>query len=150
MYTTFVLRNGKSYYFLQYGHNDFDIGHWNDLACGVELPYICKVKASAEYGPPAVSKCEGEFSDFDEYLTNCYKNEDNGMSWEDADASCKSNGGTHLISILSVPEQAYAINKVDDKMTWIGLSDKSVISIIMNCYMPENIANLAPRPFQMV
>ena len=51
-----------------YAHNDYDIGHWNDLNCEQTLPYICKTKASLDnHDPPQNKKCQGQYSDFDKF-----------------------------------------------------------------------------------
>ena len=31
-----------------YAHNDYDIGHWNDLTCDRELGFICRTRASGK------------------------------------------------------------------------------------------------------
>ncbi len=120
----------------------------------MKLPYICKTKASTQNpNPPETPKCDGEYAIFDEFMQQCYRLEEAEKTWEEAEKSCKSQGSTHLTSILSIPEQAFMINKVQTEMTWIGLSDKSVSIpqfIDINDMIQSGLCFLAPWIFQIL
>lgn len=121
-----------------YAHDDYDIGHWNDLNCERELGFICRGRASMEIpDPPPVKKCVEAFGDFDKFLDNCYKGEPTKkLSWTEAEQECKKRDGAHLVSILSYSEQSYVLNKVESELTWTGLSDIGVRPLQYLLYVP--------------
>ena len=108
-----------------WAHDDYDIGHWNDLNCEQELPYICKSKASTENPePPITEKCDGQYSDYDKFKDGCYKWVTDPASWLEAEQKCQEMDGSHLVSILSESEEAFAwISTQSEVAGWIGLTD---------------------------
>ena len=112
-----------------YAHDDYDIGHWNDLTCDRELAFVCKTRASSKYPdvPNPRAKCKDLYSDYDKFKSDCYKlNKDQPKTWDEAESACGTIEKGHLVSILTESEQAFVLNEMKSEMTWIGLSDKKV------------------------
>ena len=109
-----------------YAHDDYDIGHWNDLNCERVLPFICRGSASMDNAePPVTPKCKDQFSDFDSFEGNCYKWMEEPTAWLEAEQLCQEMGGAHLVSILSEAEQAFSYITTKGAASWLGLSDSS-------------------------
>ncbi|XP_067107531.1 macrophage mannose receptor 1 [Osmerus mordax] len=105
-----------------------NMGFWNDINCGVELPSICKRSSNfinTTLAPTTVPKggCAPEWVQFN---GKCYQfnMESNKKTWHDARDYCINHGG-NLASILSEKEQAFIttqMNRYPYDM-WIGLND---------------------------
>lgn len=109
-----------------WAHDDYDIGHWNDHYCETQLPYICKSKASMDNPePPTVEKCSDQYSDFDKFKSGCYKWVDEPATWSEAEAKCQKMDGSHLVSILSQSEEAFALISMKSQASWTGLTDQN-------------------------
>ncbi len=112
-----------------WGHDDFDIGHWNDLNCERLLPYICKSRASRDnQEPPVTKKCDNQYSDFDSFKGSCYKWVDEPATWSEAETKCSQLDGSHLVSILTESEEAFVMVSGKANDFWIGLSDERVLN----------------------
>uniref|UniRef100_A0A4W4DYJ2 Macrophage mannose receptor 1 n=1 Tax=Electrophorus electricus TaxID=8005 RepID=A0A4W4DYJ2_ELEEL len=105
-----------------------DMGFWNDINCGVQLPSICK--RSINFTPntmaPVTAPTGGCAPEWISFQGKCYKflGKDNEKTWHDARQFCISQGG-NLVSIGSQAEQAFLTTMMfttyDDM--WIGLND---------------------------
>ncbi|XP_070709201.1 macrophage mannose receptor 1 [Pempheris klunzingeri] len=105
-----------------------NMGYWNDINCGLELPSICKRSSNfinTTMAPTTVPKggCAPEWISFQ---GKCYKfvlGNDN-KDWQQARQHCISQGG-NLASILNDKEQAFLTMQMlrynDD--LWIGMND---------------------------
>ncbi|XP_068437743.1 macrophage mannose receptor 1 [Clinocottus analis] len=105
-----------------------NMGYWNDINCGYELPSICKRSGSfvnTTMAPTTlpVGGCAPEWLTFE---GKCYKLVvgDDNKSWQDARKYCINQGG-NLVSITKQGEQAFLtmqmLNYNDD--FWIGMND---------------------------
>ena len=106
-----------------------DVGKWDDYECDQRLGYICKSKASTSNNPPPPpEKCtdsQVHGKNFIKFDGACYKWMSSSLSWLDAEESCR-NMNSHLVSINSPMEQAYAFSRAQGEASWIGLNNRQV------------------------
>ncbi|KAI8521387.1 hypothetical protein Bbelb_011410 [Branchiostoma belcheri] len=95
-------------------------GGWNDHSCTVLRPYICErsVDNECDYG-------------YEKNGDRCYRVGDVSMTWLDARARCRREGGD-VISIYNMTDHVYVATKVRlvGEPLWIGLSDVDSPSIL--------------------
>uniref|UniRef100_A0A4W6CGV2 Mannose receptor C-type 1 n=1 Tax=Lates calcarifer TaxID=8187 RepID=A0A4W6CGV2_LATCA len=105
-----------------------NMGYWNDINCGMELPSICKRSTNfvnTTMAPTTVPKggCAPEWLSFQ---GKCYKivvGNDN-KNWQDARTYCINQGG-NLVSIVTEREQAFLTTQMlrYNEDFWIGMND---------------------------
>uniref|UniRef100_A0A8D3BXW4 Mannose receptor C-type 1 n=1 Tax=Scophthalmus maximus TaxID=52904 RepID=A0A8D3BXW4_SCOMX len=105
-----------------------NMGYWNDINCGMELPSICKRSSSfinTTMAPTTVPKggCAPEWLSFQ---GKCYKfvvGNDN-KNWQEARTYCINQGG-NLVSIVNDREQAFLTTQMlrYNADFWIGMND---------------------------
>nr|XP_020442059.1 macrophage mannose receptor 1-like [Monopterus albus] len=104
-----------------------NMGYWNDINCGIELPSICKRSSNfinTTMAPTTVPKggCAPEWLSFQ---GKCYKivvGHEN-KNWQDARTYCINQGG-NLVSIASETEQAFLTQMLGySEDLWIGMND---------------------------
>uniref|UniRef100_A0A673BHE3 Macrophage mannose receptor 1 n=1 Tax=Sphaeramia orbicularis TaxID=375764 RepID=A0A673BHE3_9TELE len=105
-----------------------NMGYWNDINCGLELPSICKRSSSfvnTTMAPTTLPKggCAPEWMAFH---GKCYKivTGSNKKTWHNARDYCKDQGG-NLVSILNEREQAFLTTQMIkyNEDLWIGMND---------------------------
>ncbi|XP_015232976.1 PREDICTED: macrophage mannose receptor 1 [Cyprinodon variegatus] len=103
-----------------------NMGYWNDINCGLELPSVCKRSSSfinTTMAPTTAAKggCAPEWLSF---RGKCYKFFGDKKNWQNARSHCQKEGG-NLVSIANEKEQAFltaqSLSQQDD--LWIGMND---------------------------
>ncbi|XP_041458281.1 macrophage mannose receptor 1-like isoform X1 [Lytechinus variegatus] len=107
-------------------------GVWNDAACGVNTPFICK-KMEESVNPitraPTEAPVGGCSDGYFKYFNRCYRmggyEETDRYSWEDSRSVCQGEGG-NLVGIHSQPVQSLLASMLLDIEgdVWIGFSDE--------------------------
>uniref|UniRef100_A0A8C7Y9T5 Mannose receptor, C type 1a n=1 Tax=Oryzias sinensis TaxID=183150 RepID=A0A8C7Y9T5_9TELE len=104
-----------------------EMGYWNDINCGLELPSVCRRSNSfinTTMAPTAVPKggCAPQWILF---KGKCYKFFlGNNKNWQDARVFCTNEGG-NLVSIVNENEQAFLTTQMFhyNEDFWIGMND---------------------------
>ncbi|XP_030828651.1 macrophage mannose receptor 1 [Strongylocentrotus purpuratus] len=106
-------------------------GVWNDAACGVNTPFICK-RMEDSINPvthaPTETPTGGCSDDYFKYFNRCYRmggyEENDRYSWQDARTLCQGEGG-NLAGIHSQQVQSLLTSMLLDITgdVWIGFSD---------------------------
>lgn len=133
-----------------WAHDDYDIGHWNDRPCENLFPYLCKTRASEEnQEPPQAEKCTDQYSDFDLFKGQCYKWVEEPATWQEAENKCRQMDGSHLVSLLTQSEQAFAFSSSKFEKAWLGLSDQDGYTGFFKWSdgWPMQISNWGENPF---
>ncbi|XP_024910181.1 macrophage mannose receptor 1-like [Cynoglossus semilaevis] len=104
-----------------------NMGYWNDINCGYDLPSICKRNSNfvnTTMAPTTAPKgsCAPEWLSFQ---GKCYRivTSDN-KNWQDARSYCYNQGG-NLVSIVSAKDQAFLTTQIIgyNEDFWIGMND---------------------------
>uniref|UniRef100_A0AAY4AAK8 Macrophage mannose receptor 1 n=1 Tax=Denticeps clupeoides TaxID=299321 RepID=A0AAY4AAK8_9TELE len=97
------------------------MGFWNDINCGVPLPFICKrssdfVNSTVAPTSPPKGGCAPEWIPF--------QGKSLEKKWHDAREYCINQGG-NLVSVLNPREQAFLTTQMLNAAgnMWIGLND---------------------------
>ncbi|XP_066304554.1 lymphocyte antigen 75-like [Branchiostoma lanceolatum] len=92
-------------------------GGWNDHSCSVSRPYICERSVGIS------DECD-IVNGYEKSGDRCYRLGDDSVTWLDARARCRGEGGD-LISIYNMTDHIYVATKVRliNEPVWIGLSD---------------------------
>uniref|UniRef100_A0A3P9KK49 Macrophage mannose receptor 1 n=1 Tax=Oryzias latipes TaxID=8090 RepID=A0A3P9KK49_ORYLA len=104
-----------------------EMGYWNDINCGLELPSVCRRSNSfinTTMAPTAVPNggCAPQWILF---KGKCYKFFlGNNKNWWDARVFCTNEGG-NLVSIVNENEQAFLTTQMFhyNEDFWIGMND---------------------------
>ncbi|XP_010742418.3 macrophage mannose receptor 1 [Larimichthys crocea] len=106
-----------------------NMGYWNDINCGMELPSICKrssnfVNTTMAPTPIPSGGCGPEWLAFQGKCYRIVDNDNDKKNWQDARSYCVNQGG-NLVSILNEKEQAFLTTQMvrynDD--LWTGMND---------------------------
>uniref|UniRef100_H3DIA4 Macrophage mannose receptor 1 n=1 Tax=Tetraodon nigroviridis TaxID=99883 RepID=H3DIA4_TETNG len=104
-----------------------NMGYWNDINCGSELPSICK--RSSDFAnttvAPTVVPIGGCPPEWEAFQGKCYKFVvGNNKNWQDARSHCIYHRG-NLVSILNQREEAFLTTQMVkyNEDWWIGMSD---------------------------
>ncbi|KAM9827488.1 macrophage mannose receptor 1 [Neosynchiropus ocellatus] len=106
-----------------------NIGFWNDINCGMDLPSVCKRSnnfINTTMSPTTVPRggCAPEWIPFH---GKCYKfamGKDRKKSWQSARSYCVNQGG-NLVSIVNEKEQEFLTTQLvsTTEDLWIGMND---------------------------
>eukprot|EP00118_Oscarella_pearsei_P022672 m.264678 g.264678 ORF g.264678 m.264678 type:complete len:1411 (+) comp40476_c0_seq1:1691-5923(+) len=124
-----------------YGQEDcvqiYNSKKWNDLACGKQLNFGCKINIAKSVATPAATiqpyynhNCDDGWNSHGPY---CYLFEygaKNEKTWQDAQTHCQSHSA-NLTSITSLDEEEFIANTILNTINnsavtnrmWIGLTD---------------------------
>ncbi|XP_035670035.1 uncharacterized protein LOC118411665 [Branchiostoma floridae] len=99
-------------------------GGWNDHSCSVSRPYIC------ERSVGVTDECDTA-SGYEKNGARCYRLGDDSVTWLDARAHCRREGGD-VISVYNMTDHIYVATKVRllNEPVWIGLSDVDSPSVL--------------------
>ncbi|XP_007252805.3 macrophage mannose receptor 1 [Astyanax mexicanus] len=108
-----------------HGRSHFIQGTWNDTACDVAKPYICKITFEKPPVTPAPGdgECMPGFSHYGRYCYFVY-NGKTGFSWPEARHYCQLIKGGDLASVHSRAEVEFIrnINYTKYHNVWLGLT----------------------------